>query len=83
MLKINSKVMTEWGEGILVEAKTDWNGLGVNYDNCRVVVWFGTNNPGTREGYSGQWITREMTLKELMETNKEKIRDERIDELLG
>lgn len=80
--RIHSKVMTEWGEGTLISVETPFNGLYVSYDQARCVVWFGGENPGKREGDSGSWISREITLKELVELNSEVIRDEKINDIL-
>ena len=82
MLKIHSKVMTEWGEGTLISVKTPFTGLHVFHDDAKCVVWFGSENPGKREGDGANWITREITLRELVELNSEAIRDEKINDIL-
>ena len=82
MLKIHSKVMTEWGEGTLICVETPFNGLYASYDQARCVVWFGSENPGKREGEGANWISREITLKELVDMNRDSIRNDMIDECL-
>ena len=74
--------MTEWGEGTLISVETPFNGLYASYDQARCVVWFGTENPGKREGEGTNWITRDISLKELVEMNREAIRDEKINDIL-
>jgi hypothetical protein len=81
MLKIHSKVNTPYGEGILVSVKTEFNGLYVSYERTECIVWFGTENPGKRENYGGNWISREISLRELIELNKDTIRNEKLNEL--
>jgi hypothetical protein len=82
MLKIHSKVMTEWGEGTLISVETPFNGLCASYDQARCVVWFGSENPGKREGEGACWVSREISLKDLVEMNQENIRDEKINDIL-
>ena len=82
MLKIHSKVMTEWGEGTLISVETPFNGLYASYDQAKCVVWFGSENPGKREGEGANWISREISLKELVEMNADAIRDEKINDIL-
>jgi hypothetical protein len=81
MLKIHSKVNTPYGEGILVSVKTEFNGLYVSYERTECIVWFGTENPGKRENYGGNWISREISLRELIELNKDTIRNQKLNEL--
>ena len=88
MLRIHSKVMTEYGEGILVSVTTPHNGLYVSYEQADCVVWFGSENPGTHR-YSedgrviGKWISREIPLKDLIEMNQDRIRNEKIEDILN
>ena len=82
MLKIHSRVMTEWGEGTLISVETPFNGLCVSYDQARCVVWFGIDNTGKREGEGANWISKEISLRELVEMNSDAIRNDRIDECL-
>ena len=81
MLKIHSKVNTPYGEGILVSVKTEFNGLYVSYERTECIVWFGTENPGKRENYGGNWISREISLRELIELNKDTIRNQKLNEI--
>jgi hypothetical protein len=81
MLRIHSKVNTPYGEGILVSVKTEFNGLYVSYERTECSVWFGTENPGKRENYGGNWISREISLRELIELNKDTIRNQKLNEL--
>ena len=83
MLKIHSRVMTEWGEGTLISVETPFNGLYASYDQARCVVWFGSENPGKREGEGANWISKEITLKELVDQNAEAVRDEKINDILN
>jgi len=81
LLRIHSKVNTPYGEGILVSMITDFNGLYISYERTKCVVWFGAENSGSKEGESGSWITREFSLKELIELNKDIIRNEKIEKI--
>ena len=83
MLKIHSRVMTEWGEGTLISVETPFNGLYASYEQARCVVWFGPENPGKREGEGACWITRDISLKELAEMNSDAVRDEKINDILN
>jgi hypothetical protein len=46
------------------------------------VVWFGSENPGKREGVGANWISREIPLRELVDMNQDAIRDEKINDIL-
>ena len=81
MLKIHSKVNTPYGEGILVSMETEFNGLYITYERTKCVVWFGTENPGISDNGHGRWISREISLKELIELNQDVIRNDRLDEI--
>ena len=81
MLRIHSKVNTPYGEGILVSMETEFNGLYITYERTKCVVWFGTENPGKSDGY-GRWISREISLRELIELNQDTIRNEKINDIL-
>ena len=83
MLRIHSKVNTPYGEGILVSVETEYNGLYITYERTKCVVWFGTENPGKSDNDYGRWISREITLKELIELNQDKIRNEKINDILN
>ena len=90
MLRIHSKVNTPYGEGILVSMETEFNGLYITYERTKCIVWFGTENPGI--SYSGhgrtfrhsnnRWVTREISLRELIELNQDLIRNEKINDIL-
>ena len=84
MLRIHSKVMTAYGEGVLVSVETPHNGLYVGYENATCVVWFGSESPGVhRLGKdTGRWISKEMSYRELIEYNKDLVREEKIDDIL-
>ncbi len=82
MLKIHSKVNTPYGEGILVSVRTEYNGLCVVYDKAECVVWFGTENLGRKEEDGPGWVTREISLKDLIEMNKDTIRNDKIEDIL-
>lgn len=81
MLKIHSKVNTPYGEGILVSMETEFNGLYITYEQTKCVVWFGTENPGKRENDSGNWISHEFTLNELVKLNQDVLRNDKLSEL--
>lgn len=83
MLRIHSKVNTTYGEGILVSMKTEFNGLYISYERTDCVVWFGSENPGKRKNDSGNWISREISLRELIELNQDLIRNEKINDILN
>ena len=89
MLRIHSKVNTPYGEGILVSMETEFNGLYITYERTKCIVWFGTENPGI--SYSGHgrqfrinnnWVTREISLRELIELNQDLIINEKINDIL-
>lgn len=80
-LRIWDKVKTTLGEGILIKVETPFNGVNVDYKNAKCVVWYGSDDPG-KEEYSGtRWITHEYYYETLLIWNKDKIRDEKLDEL--
>ena len=79
MLRIHSKVNTPYGEGILVSMETEFNGLYITYERTKCVVWFGTENPGKSDNDDyGRWISREITLRELIELNQDVIRNDKL-----
>ena len=82
MLRIHSKVNTPYGEGILVSMETEFNGLYITYERTKCIVWFGTENPGISYSGHGRWVTREISLKELIELNQDLIRNEKINDIL-
>ena len=83
MLRIHSKVNTPYGEGILVSMETEYNGLCITYERTKCVVWFGTENPGKSDNGYGRWISREISLRELIELNQDTIRNEKINDILN
>jgi len=90
MLRIHSKVNTPYGEGILVSMETEFNGLYITYERTRCIVWFGTENHGTSDAGHGRTfrhsnnrcVTIEISLRELIELNKDLIRNEKINDIL-
>jgi hypothetical protein len=77
-LRIFQEVNTEDGRGILVSITTPHNGLYVEFDRANATVWYGTDNAV----YNGcRWITREYSLKELEEWNKELKLDNTLEDL--
>ena len=87
MLRIHSKVNTPYGEGILVSMETEFNGLYITYERTRCIVWFGTENPGISYSGHGRWreniqmISREISLKDLIDLNQDIIRNDKLDEI--
>ena len=79
-LRIWDKVKTELGEGILVKVETPCNGLSVDYKNAKCVVWYGSEN-GQDPNSGTKWITHEYYYETLLIWNKDKIREEKLDEL--
>lgn len=67
-LKIFGEVNTEHGRGILVSIETPHNGLYVEFDRSKATVWYGMNK-AIFDG--GKWISRQYSLKDLEEWNKE------------
>lgn len=82
MLRIHSKVNTPYGEGILVSMKTEVDSIRISYERTDCVVWFGSENPGISDNGHGRWISREISLKELIELNQDLIRNEKINDIL-
>jgi hypothetical protein len=78
-LRIFQEVNTEDGRGLLVSITTPHNGLYVEFDRANATVWYGMDNPGDK-GHS-RWITREYSLKELEEWNKELKLDNTLEDL--
>jgi hypothetical protein len=73
-LKIFQEVNTEDGRGILVSIETPHNGLYVEFDRSRATVWYGIYN-------GARWISREYSLKDLEEWNKELKLDSTLEDL--
>jgi hypothetical protein len=71
-LRIFQEVTTEDGRGLLVNIETPHNGLYVEFDRAKATVWYGTDNAVELSvGYGGRWISREYSLKDLEEWNKD------------
>ncbi len=67
-LRIFQEVNTEDGRGILVSISTPHNGLYVEFDRAKATVWYGL----AESVYNGaRWISREYSLKDLEEWNKD------------
>jgi len=81
MLKIHRKVNTPYGEGILVSMVTEYNGLYIKYEKTKCVVWFGSDNPGKSDNGHGSWISREISLSELIKLNQDVLRDDKLSEI--
>jgi hypothetical protein len=82
-LRIFQEVNTEDGRGILVSITTPHNGLYVEFDRSRATVWYGMDkflSPIGDKGHT-RWISREYSLKELEEWNKELKRDNTLNDL--
>lgn len=75
-LRIFQEVNTEDGRGILVSIITPANGLYIEYNRARATVWYGTD----KSVYDGdRWISKEYSLSDLEEWNK----DLKLDNTLG
>jgi hypothetical protein len=81
-LRIFQEVNTEDGRGILVNIETPYNGLYVEYDRAKAIVWYGTENAvyGKSVG-GGRWISRECSLKDLEKWNSELKLDNTLEDL--
>ena len=73
--------MTPYGEGILVGVNTAFNGLCISYEKTDCEVWFGSENPGISDNGHGRWISRKISLEELINLNIYLIRDEKLTEI--
>jgi hypothetical protein len=82
-LRIFQEVNTEDGRGILVSIDTPHNGLYVEFDRSKATVWYGTYKAVELSGvgYGGRWISREYSLKDLEEWNKELKLDNTLEDL--
>ncbi len=77
-LKIFQEVNTEDGRGILVNIETPFNGLYIEFDRSKAIVWYGTDNAV----YNGcKWISREYSLKDLEDWNKDLKLDNILEDL--
>lgn len=81
--RIFSKINTPHGEGVLISVNTPSNGLYVSYDQAKCVVWFGSENPGNEEWSGARWVSKEYYYSELIEYNRDNLRDDVINSLLN
>ena len=77
-LRIFQEVNTQDGRGILVNIETPYNGLYVEYDRAKAIVWYGTDKSVYN---STRWISRECSLRDLEEWNKELKLDNTLEDL--
>ena len=61
------EVNTKDGRGILVSIDTPHNGLYVEFSRAKATVWYGVRND-ICDG--GRWVSREYSLKDLEEWNR-------------
>jgi hypothetical protein len=88
-LRIFQEVNTEDGRGLLVSIETPHNGLYVEFDRAKATVWYGTDNAVEiryranlhKMQAGGRWISREYSLKDLEEWNKELKLDNTLEDL--
>ena len=78
-LRIFQEVNTEDGRGILVSISTPHNGLYVEFDRSRATVWYGMDKAKLYTSFN--WISREYSLRELEEWNKELKLDNTLEDL--
>jgi hypothetical protein len=77
-LRIFQEVNTEDGRGILVNISTPHNGLYVDFERSRATVWYGMD----KSVYNGcRWVSKEYSLKDLEEWNKELKLDNTLENL--
>ena len=77
-LTIWDEVNTPAGRGILTSVTTPGNGLYIDYDNARCSVYYQKRV----EYQGGLWISREWDYKEILELNKDLIRDNKLNKIL-
>jgi hypothetical protein len=77
-LTIWDEVNTPAGKGILTSVTTPGNGLYIEYDNARCSVYY---EPRVQWN-GGVWISREWYYKEILELNKDLIRDNKLNKIL-
>ena len=81
-LKLYQEVNTKDGRGLLISVETPFNGLYVEYDRAKAVVWYSTEKAVyDSSGYGGKWISREYSFKDLEEWNKELKLDNTLEQL--
>ena len=77
-LRIFQEVNTEDGRGLLVSIDTPHNGLYVEFDRAKATVWYGTD----KSVYNGaRWISKEYSLSDLEEWNKDLKLDNTLEDL--
>ena len=77
-LRIFQEVNTEDGRGLLVSIDTPHNGLYVEFDRAKATVWYGTD----KSVYNGaRWISKQYSLKDLEEWNKDLKLDNTLEDL--
>ena len=74
-LRIWDKVKTPVGEGILTSVYTPGNGLYIDYDNTKCSVYYEPKIDG------GVWIVKEWSYKDILSLNKNKLREEKLNDL--
>jgi hypothetical protein len=67
-------VKTPAGEGILTSVTTPGNGLYIEYDNAKCSVYYKSNG--------GIWISGEWNYKEILQLNKDLVRDNKLNKLI-
>jgi len=85
-LKIFQEVNTKDGRGILVSIETPFNGLYIEFDRSMATVWYGTDNAVELKiknlSYGGgKWISREYSLRDLEDWNKDLKLDNILEDL--
>jgi hypothetical protein len=78
-LRIFQEVNTEDGRGILVSIETPHNGLYVEFDRAKATVWYGTDK-SVFTNFS-RWISKEYSLRDLEEWNKDLKLDNTLEDL--
>ena len=78
-LKIFQEVNTKDGRGLLISVETPFNGSHVEFDRAKAVVWYSTEK--AVYDYGCKWISREYSLKDLEEWNKDLKLDNTLEQL--
>lgn len=63
---LGQEVTTPDGEGVIVELKTEWNGLYIQEERATATVWYSTD-----EAQNG-WVSRSYKLSEISEKEEQK-----------
>jgi hypothetical protein len=61
---LGQEVKTKDGKGIIVELKMEWNGLSINPNTSKAVVWYSTAS-AVRRPEGGKWVSFTYKLSEL------------------